>query len=260
MSTWTFISESGETRSHRQEKMDMQIIRERKFTASREMEERARSIFDLHCFADSSHPKGYISSIYYDTYHLKHYYEKIEGDNLKRKFRVRWYDDEFCRPDDTVSAFIEIKYRIGAGRRKVRHKISVPKNIIASAPLEDGRLLDLLYDHSHQVGDLIPLDLLPVVCISYERRRYVCKRTGGGVCIDVNIRGSRFNSNIFCAANTVRSNMIVCEFKDPGLYDLPLAEELYHAGFKLRSFSKYGECVSQILLGGAPQFLARHVI
>ncbi len=224
------------------------------------MEQRALSILDLHCLADPSHPKGYISSIYYDTYHLKHFYEKIEGDNLKRKFRLRWYDDLFCKPDDPLRAFIEIKYRIGSGRQKVRHKISVPKKILVSAPLEDDIFLDLLYGNSHEVGDLIPLDLFPVVCISYKRRRYVCKRTGGGVCIDVDIRGSRFNSNIFCAANTVSSNMIVCEFKDPGLYDLPMAEELYHAGFKLRSFSKYGECVSQIMLGGAPQFLARHVI
>jgi len=240
--------------------MKIPIIRERKFTASCEMKSRALSILHHHCLPDPNHPAGFIKSVYYDTYHLKSFKEKIEGDNLKSKVRMRWYEDVNSSDAEEIQAFIEIKYRIGAARQKIRHMITVSGKLLGSAPLEDIRFIELLYNNSPEFGALIPLDLVPVVCISYERQRFICQRSGGGICLDMNIQGSRFNSNLFQATNAVRSNMIVCEFKDSGLEDLPLAEELYLAGFKLRSFSKYGECVSQVLLGGAPQFLARHVI
>lgn len=222
----------------------MQIIRERKFTSSLKLKERALAILEHHCFPDPAYPKGIVNSIYYDSYCLKSYNEKLEGDNLKLKIRIRWYDQWGSSQVSQTKAFIEVKCRIGAARRKSRKEISVPGNLLYSTPLEDKRLVDLLYDHSGNFEDLIPLDLMPVVSISYERQCYVCPRSRGGLCIDMNIQGNRYNSKLFCASNSVSSNMVICEFKDPGIEDLPLGQDLYFAVFKLRSFSKYGECVS----------------
>ncbi|MBT6842547.1 MAG: VTC domain-containing protein [Candidatus Melainabacteria bacterium] len=39
------------------------------------------------------YPEGWVSSLYYDSFDQKAFYECEDGDNLKRKFRIRFYSD-----------------------------------------------------------------------------------------------------------------------------------------------------------------------
>ncbi len=228
------------------------LVNERKYTAHGLDSDRALTIVGHFCGLHPEYPRGTVNSIYFDTPHLSTYKEKIEGDTQKRKYRFRWYNVNGARREPTAPAFLEIKYRYGSARDKLRLTLSVDPEWIATATLDDPALVRLLYDHAGKHEDHIPLNLIPVIGISYDRHRFVCPQSGHTVCVDVNIRAGRMNPNVLPGVNPFDLNTVVCEFKSSGLDDLPWAQSLYHAGFRIRSFSKYGECINQIMHGGAP--------
>ena len=228
------------------------LVNERKFTAHGLDADRALALIAHYCSPHPEYPLGRISSIYFDTPLLSTFREKIEGDTLKRKYRIRWYEEADPAPDSTTQAFLEIKYRYGSARDKLRRRFPVNAEWIRSTPLTDPGLVDLLYREAAACEDSIPLNLFPLVCISYDRHRYVCPFTGDTVCVDFNIRMTRLNPDRLPHVGPFDLNTVICEHKRAGFGTLPWARVLYHAGFRIRSFSKYGECINQILHAGAP--------
>lgn len=228
------------------------LVNERKFTAHGLDVDRALALIAHHCHPHRAYPFGRISSIYFDTPLLSTFREKIEGDTLKRKYRIRWYEGTQAADDSTIQAFLEIKYRYGSARDKLRHPFKVNAEWIRSTPLTDGGLVDLLYREAACCEDNIPINLFPLVSISYDRHRYECPYTGDTVCVDCNIRMTRLNADRLPQVEPFDLNTVICEHKRAGFGTLPWARILYHAGFRIRSFSKYGECINQVLHGGAP--------
>ena len=228
------------------------LINERKFTAHSLDTDRALTLIGHFCMPDPVYPVGRVNSIYYDTLQLAAFKEKFEGDTTKRKYRLRWYDVPGDAAAGNTTAFLEIKYRYGSARDKARHKLSLDYRWLTRCPLHDPALTALLRRHGPTFADHLPLDLYPAVCISYDRRRFQCSRTGIIVCVDSAIRADRVNADLFPDVPPFDLQTVVCEFKSPGFSDLPWAASLYHAGFRIRSFSKYGECIHQIKHGGAP--------
>ena len=110
--------------------------------------------------------------------------------------------------------------------------------------------------HRHgRAGDLedgLPLHWVPSICISYERRRYLCPQTGSRIAVDRCIEVNRVNESLLPAVACIRLNRSLCEFKSRGGAAPPWALALGQAGFRLRSVSKYGECMNHVLNGGAP--------
>jgi len=88
--------------------------------------------------------------------------------------------------------------------------------------LDDPYFISLLYDNAPIIKEFIPSDLVPVICISYKRRRFICHRTGHRLCLDTNIEGTRVNGDVLPSISDVKSNMIVCEFKDNGVEVVPV--------------------------------------
>ncbi|WP_084185011.1 VTC domain-containing protein [Desulfonatronum thiodismutans] len=227
------------------------LTNERKFVALNHKLDYALAIFHQHCLLDPTYPLDTIHSIYYDTPRLSSYWEKIEGDHIKRKVRLRWYGNT---ASDQISrkAYIEIKYRIGSARDKVRHSLDIDYDWFPAAPLHDPRYVQLLYDEARSANLPIPPDLFPVIQISYHRWRFICPVTLMRVCVDIDIVASRTNRDFLPGFSYVLANIpiVVCEFKSQGLIELPWVKDLYDAGFRLRSFSKYGDCMNFILMGG----------
>lgn len=228
------------------------FVTEKKLTAHNLDEQRALAIVSHFCSPDPLYPEGRINSIYFDTANFLCFKEKIEGDNLKRKYRLRWYDTNDTDTDANCPAFLEIKFRYGSVRDKVRTQFSLPRQWLANAPLEDSSFIRTLYDLADSFPENIPLGLFPVACISYNRRRYQCSSTGVTICIDSEIRVDRINSFLFPHTFPFSIHTTVVEFKDVQLPDIYWFRHLYRAGFRLRSFSKYGECINQIHYGCAP--------
>lgn len=225
------------------------LSNERKFIAPAAQADVALCLAGHFCLPDPQYPVGSIRSIYYDSPRLIAYQHKLEGDNLKRKVRLRWYAGAGADGPD-VTAFLELKYRTGSARHKDRIPLRIPRAWIEQAPVHDFSFRRLLQDHWNECGDVLPLDLHPVMCIGYDRYRYVCPRTHTRVCVDTGIFAERINTELLPGAALPRLGMVVCEFKDRGQGELPWAHKLYAAGFRLRSFSKYGACLERSLNGG----------
>lgn len=228
------------------------LVNERKFTAHSLDTDRALTLIGHYCSPDPVYPRGTVHSIYFDTLHLACFQEKIEGDCYKRKYRLRWYDVPGEESQSSTRAFFEIKYRYGSARDKLRQEVCLPRSWIAGVPLTDPEISRRLRLQASPATDNFPLDLVPALCISYHRHRFVCNRSGLTVCVDSLIRASRINPEVFAATVPFDLQTVVCEMKSPGFVDIPWAKWLYHSGFRIRSFSKYGECINQILHGGAP--------
>lgn len=233
-----------------EDRESMRLAQERKFVAHAEKAEYALSVMEHMCAPDPEHPVGRIRSIYYDTLQLTAYAEKADGDNLKQKLRLRWYQEDAKAANEHVNAFLEIKYRFGGARHKVRAEASAPGAWLDETPLADESMTRFLYEHAEGFHDRIPLGLVPVVCIAYDRHRFVCPLTGGGVAVDRNILVERVNEDLFPPSRPMAIETTVVEFKQPGLKEMPWAGRLYRAGFRLRSFSKYGESIHRMQYGG----------
>lgn len=231
---------------------EQNLVNERKFVGGGVLAGLASSMLDARCLPDGDYPLGHINSIYFDASDATSFDEKEEGDNIKMKIRMRWYGSPDEDTDKAIPVFIEVKNRLGSARRKERHVVSAPGRWISVTPLDDPSFPAFLYQQTSSLGEPVPLHWIPSVCISYDRRRYVCPLTGSRVSVDWNIRTGRANSSIFGFFTPVELPFAICEFKNQGGEAPPWADLLYNAGFRLRSFSKYGECINQIKSGATP--------
>ncbi|MBQ9727504.1 MAG: VTC domain-containing protein [Kiritimatiellae bacterium] len=199
---------------------------------------------------DRAHPAGRTNTVYYDTPDLRAWAEKEDGDGLKRKVRARWYG----RPGElsgNVPVFLELKYRVGAARRKERAMSFAPASALEQAPLDDRFWLDLFARAAGRLGAPVGPAWAPTCMISYDRLRWDDPRGGSRVSLDRDIRAPRWNPARFPWGASVELGEIVCEWKNRTGDPPAWAGEMVRAGLLLRSFSKYGECMAR-LAGGRP--------
>lgn len=223
-------------------------VTERKFSGDRTSFAAARDVLCARCVPDGEYPLGHINSVYFDTPRMRSYEEKANGDHLKMKVRLRWYgEDEALAPE--VPAFLELKYRIGSARYKVRTEVQAPRSLLLETHYDHPDWADFLASFSKELDEPLSLGWTPVVQISYDRERYVDAPSGSRVSIDWNICTPRVNTRVFPGAFPVQLDAMVCEFKNrfgrPPLW----SETMRNLGLRLTSFSKYGECMRRLLAG-----------
>ncbi|NLB56819.1 MAG: VTC domain-containing protein [Lentisphaerae bacterium] len=199
----------------------------------------------LLCY-DAKYPCNIVHSIYFDTPAETSYREKSNGDGLKKKYRIRWYETQHDMSAPKSKVFLEVKHRIGSARKKTRTELDVSPDWLQNVSMTDPSLTDVLQLKGY------PPRLIPAVCISYKRHRYVCPYTKGRVSLDRNIQATRFSPVLYPFGLPVKLNSLVCEFKDTGRNVIPWAVHLQNIGLKLGSFSKYGHIVAQLHEGGKP--------
>jgi hypothetical protein len=222
-------------------------VNERKFAGPVHARTRVAALLDARCLPDREHPAGRINSVYFDTPDLRAKAEKDNGDNLKRKVRARWYGPpERLRGD--VPVFLELKCRIGSARRKVRVETRVSAGFLRSAPLSDPAWPELFAANAAALGDAVGPAWAPVCRIEYDRVRYNDLEGGSRVSVDWRIRAVP-NEDVFPWSPPVALGALVCEFKNRGGDPPRWAEALHRAGLRLRSFSKYGECMRRMSSG-----------
>ena len=227
---------------------DAPLVNERKFAGTREALGRVLAVLDAECLPDRYHPDNVIASVYFDTPDLRSYAEKANGDSLKRKVRLRWYDDDPDIPGGGGErrVYLERKDRIGAARDKVRLDLQASSAWIRDTPLDDPSWTAFLARHAGALG-VPPAGWTPVCCISYRRVRYNDLAGGFRVSVDWDVRCDRANAARFPWFRPVALDALVCEFKAPGARTPPLwGDEICRAGMRLQSFSKYGEIMARL--------------
>jgi hypothetical protein len=223
------------------------LVNERKFVGDARDLPFVLALLDARLLPDRYHETGRINSVYFDTPGLRAWSEKANGDNLKRKVRARWYG----RPGELgaeTPVFLELKRRVGSARRKARVETVVPTDLLLRAPLSDPGWPALFAAHAEELGEPVGPEWSPVCRIEYDRVRYNDLENGSRVSVDWNVEGFP-NEDIFPWAAPVALDALVCEFKNRGGAPPRWSEALQHAGLRLRSFSKYGECMMRIASG-----------
>lgn len=224
-----------------------ELVNERKFVGDVADRPFVLGLLDAWLQPDRLYGTGHINSVYFDTPGLRAWSEKTNGDNLKRKVRARWYG----RPGELgreTPVFLELKHRIGSARDKTRVRTTAPTELLVDAPLSDPGWLALFAAEADGLGEPVGPDWTPVCRIEYDRVRYDDPENGSRVAVDWNI--SAFpNGDRFPWAAPVALDALVCEFKNRGGAPPRWSEALQNAGLRLRSFSKYGECMNRIVNG-----------
>lgn len=138
----------------------------------------------------AGHPEYTVRSIYFDTPAREAVRDKVEGEEARRKLRIRVYD----QPTPEAAAFFEIKRKIG--EKIMKHRAAIPAGklaeVLESGDFEAALLLPsdkTLADASRFFFHLHRYHMSPVNRIAYEREAYVGKFNPGlRVTFDKNIR------------------------------------------------------------------------
>lgn len=228
-------------------------LQERKFIGPSVCADLCLDILNHYCLPDAQHPEGMIESIYYDDHRLDAYWEKMDGDSYKRKFRIRWYPGTGRLPGARMQAFLEMKNRVFNAREKKRIGFPADRQLLEEGNLNDPELRSVLYESAAGAGLRIPSDLVPTISIRYHRRRYICPHAGSRVCLDTGLHTGRINGDVIPNPGRISSSLVICEVKSGTRDEWVWAGSLSRAGLKLCSFSKYGELIHAILNGGLCQ-------
>lgn len=220
---------------------------ESKFVAASANEERVLAWLRHVCLPDPQHAEAVVHTLYYDTPGLDSWREKTEGDFIKTKCRLRWYDPELSHDPALRTAFLEVKRRIGQGRRKTRARVEAPRELLDGAGLDHPLFGEILLRHAASLQEWLPVGLQPAAVVEYRRRRFICPFTLSRVCLDSGIGLGRVNERLLPRLGPAKADVIVLEIKDGGRASVPWLAALQAAGLRQRSFSKYGACVSRLL-------------
>jgi hypothetical protein len=197
------------------------------------------------CVRDPKYYAGTVSSIYFDTPSLYHYFEKRNSDYTKSKIRLRWYGTVDSDPEGKVRCFVEHKHKYGTIRQKERKEIFVAAKSLLNDPLSAKEILRIpseIYDLDY----LPPGILIPILAIQYDRFRYVEPHTGARVALDLRIRCSHANSDYIAGEAPVNLNLGVVEVKG-SKSDLPSVFRPIHDYLTREAFSKYARCCEKLL-------------
>lgn len=123
----------------------------------------------------SGNGEYFVTSLYYDSYNLSDYQDKVGGFLKRKKFRVRIYEPYLDKSD---FLWLEIKNRFGSQNLKTRIKLSKPE---FDQFLKDGARALLakkwadgdLGKKNEILWDFIKSSVKPKIIVRYKRRAFV---------------------------------------------------------------------------------------
>jgi len=156
-------------------------------------------------------PARTINSIYFDTAEYRSALDNIKGVANRKKFRIRWYEDNTAGRSD---AAFEIKVKTGRlGRKHVAPLVSLPSDM-DPLTLNAHDLGDRLFSDSG-VLELIPDEsvLLPVVHVRYERQ-YLAAQAGIRMTVDRDLAFRDYvRSGAMLSSDAATYGKTIVEFK-----------------------------------------------
>ncbi len=193
-----------------------------------------------------------VRSIYFDTYDFDFYNDKVEGLDIRKKVRVRGYNQA---KDENEIIFIEVKKKFVMSIEKKRAPVLFKdvENLFSSGDLERYVISDLkgfensIVDAREFLYNLYSKNLTPKVLVVYEREAYRDKKFGEfRITFDKNLRSWIYPNikDLFIEKDVVYSypDSFIIEAKFH--VDLPLWFKFMIDKFSLKqiSFSKYVIC------------------
>jgi hypothetical protein len=202
---------------------------------------------DARCTRDPQYPEGHVRSLYLDTPDLRYLTEKVDGDFLKTKIRLRWYAADERAPA-AGPVWLEIKRRENLSRSKTRipfHDRATDLDQADPESIDVGRAIHLVRDQ----GLDAPTWLRPALALSYSRSRWIDQGTGDRIALDRVIQPTWGLGRCRPPASVPELRTAVVEFKgrEP---DVPRAlRGVTDFGGRRTSLSKYFSCYVRLFAG-----------
>jgi hypothetical protein len=188
-----------------------------------------------------------VRSIYFDSASFEFYHEKISGIRLRRKLRIRGYNEQ--EKDSYV--FLEIKRKNGPAIYKHRAKVNyrdlpdlVRTGNIDAFVSTNGKSTKMYEDAQRFFYQIYKRNLRPVILVVYEREAFFYKFDAGWrVTIDKNLRSTRTFTmeTLYQEKNMIRMMPwhYILEIKGSGLMPPCFREIVGILKAKLMAISKY---------------------
>lgn len=182
-----------------------------------------------------------IRSIYFDNDDDKALREKINGNEKREKFRIRYYNDDFS------FITLEKKMKIDDLCLKIDERISeeecrkILNGDLKWMPDHPSELVKELY------AKMIYQRLKPKVLVSYLREPYIFKAGNVRVTFDSEIRTSLYHRDFLTkevrdiSATDTPQDMLL-EVKYDAFLPAVIQEMIQIKGIRQQAFSKYGAC------------------
>ncbi len=201
---------------------------------------------DFHCVRDPKYYSSVVSTVYFDTPQLQLYREKRNGDYLKSKIRLRWYEDwREMKPGKTVCGFLELKRRVGVLRQKERIEVSLSSQSLLDNPLKNKEIMELPV-LMKQTAENLPEMLAPMLHIQYNRYRFVDPQSASRVSLDTDICCLNVNDDYLAGFPPIFLDAGVMEFKGTNR-ELPATFLPIMDYITKDAFSKYARCFEHLM-------------
>ena len=192
------------------------------------------------CDPDPEFPSGVVSTIYYDTVELDLLRQKLDSDYLKSKVRLRWYCD-LDGASQSDESFLEVKQRIGTLRNKLHLPAKFSPAWLSKCSLDDPQLNGII-PQILAAGEFLQQHIFPILCLEYERHRFIERSGNTRVCLDQDIRVTKVNPSYLKHTNPLALGLGVFELKGEVLQLPATLLPVVDLGGRKGSFSKYLAC------------------
>lgn len=183
-----------------------------------------------------------IRSLYFDDINSTAYYEKMDGVEYRKKYRIRLYNN------DTNFIRLECKYK--HENKTSKDQILIDKNICDR--IIDGSIKNLKIEEENLLTKFI-IDsklnnLVPSIIVDYKRLAYTYPVSEVRVTFDSKIRSGRYNYNLYdedlSTYKVIDDNEVVLEVKFNEILPESIAIILSTVPMIRQAFSKFAICRS----------------
>lgn len=183
-----------------------------------------------------------IRSLYFDNIYSDAYYEKIDGVEYRKKYRIRLYNND--------TSFIRLECKYKHENKTSKDQILLEKSIcdkIINGNIED---LDISNNNllTKFVIDSRTRNLKPSIIVDYKRLAYTYPVSDVRVTFDSKIRSGRYNYNLYdedlSTYKVIDDNEVVLEVKFNEILPEQIAIILSTVPMIRQAFSKFAVCRS----------------
>jgi len=183
-----------------------------------------------------------IRSLYFDDLYSNAYYEKIDGVEYRKKYRIRLYNNDI--------SFIRLECKYKHENKTSKDQILIDKTICDK--IINGNIEDLDISESNLLTkfaiDSRTRNLKPSIIVDYKRLAYTYPVSDVRVTFDSKIRSGRYDYNLYDEKletyKVLDDNQVVLEVKFNEILPEQIAIVLSTVPMIRQAFSKFAVCRS----------------
>jgi hypothetical protein len=184
-----------------------------------------------------------VRSLYFDTLGGSAFFDKIDGVEYRKKYRIRYYNN------DTDFIRLESKLKIDDLSKKTQERISLD----LAKHLMNGEIEEIELKPNSVLTDFaldIKLNALrPSVIVDYQRTAYLHKALDVRITFDEMIRSRVYDTDLFktdyASITVLEPEEVVLEVKYNDIIPSTIADVIKHTPMTRLAVSKYAYCYNK---------------